>query len=841
MPRTRSKSTVSQIASDVLAVNNDSTSLHEKIIPSPTTFRRSRSKSDSCGRPAPLIKYDYLYPLCQQEEQLLWSKFVELFDYDVVLKDDDIKHINAEHLDSVLGFRSNLRRNRDQLRELTSQTDALLQSTNECFDKYKQISDETSDFDALANELLDKQNLYQQKYNKIHSNLKHFEHLESITKSLSKSGTHLLTNRRSFFINDILLHLDDSLDFMEMHPEFRDCELYKSRFRQCMTRALTLVRNYLSNELRGINDSVSMKLKHASDNSKQIVTIDLLIYNEFNTYLKYNEEVFHELVMELFKRSTKHEEYNGLINDVLTTYFQTRAKLLKQYIDKTSTIDKFYTKQFETDLVQTCQDQISYFKKIIEREFTLFSKFFNPLSYENELKTMIWEEFYNFLKSVLDPLYDGVRLLVLKEVNISSLCQLTTLLQKYYEFEDGEDPNGSLIDTQSYFGSVQSDTIKYGVLFQPILDDTQNRLIFRIQNYIDTKLMRYKPSAVDLKIGHKKQSKMKTINTLDADYDENLFPDVYLPLAKAMTILSNIYELINSVVFDDMAHYIVHACIALLKGEYSKLIVAHLGVVEGKLSYLHNLIILRNQIKNFDIHFTRTDYSIDFTSGISDIWNMLRRRSTTERGGFFEIAKRTVPRVINNMIDANYEIEVELNTAVSEFLTYCSNNICAPIIQTKEDIINKKSLSQFKDNIIIKIPNLYNDIKSIVNDPVVTHFLMNNLTNIILLAYEEFLNNVNVQISKSEDGEDIDLMEIDALSGFIGDIVNQLYEDEQQDAPIFNEDILENLELDDTDVEVSDPIDVNSNNLDPAELKFNQDGNGQVNTVNKSPSPTSAV
>ena len=121
-----------------------------------------------------------------------------------------------------------------------------------------------NDFDSLANELLNKQNLYQQKYNKIHSHLKHFEHLDLITKNLSKSGSHLLTNRRSFFINDILLNLDDSLNFMETHPEYKDSDLYKSRFRQCMTRALTLIRNFLSNELRSVDESVKSKLKHTT-------------------------------------------------------------------------------------------------------------------------------------------------------------------------------------------------------------------------------------------------------------------------------------------------------------------------------------------------------------------------------------------------------------------------------------------------------------------------------------------------------------------------------------------------------------------------------------------------
>lgn len=194
------------------------------------------------------------------------------------------------------------------------------------------------------------------------------------------------------------------------------------------------------------------------------------------------------------------------------------------------------------------------------------------------------------------------------------------------------------------------------------------------------------------------------------------------------------------------------------------------------------------------------------------------------------------------MIDANYEIEVELNAAVSEFLTYCSNDICAPILQNKENTINNKSLSQFKDNIIIKIPNLYNDIKSIINDPAVTHFLMNSLSDLILMTYEEFLKNVNVQTWQLQDDGVLDFMELDALSGFIGDTVNQLYEDEQHDAPKFNEEILANLELDDTDAEglgnTPNVLEMTSNNLNSNDQPHEYEE--QAHIINKSPSPTSA-
>ncbi|KAI5954373.1 COG3 [Candida jiufengensis] len=782
MPRGRSKSTVSQIANDVPIINETTTNF--KHTP-PTTFKNSRSKSVSSHetkKSNPVI--ELISPFNELEKDQIWTNYINSFNYDMVLKPQDIHTINSKHLDKVLNFQNNLHSNQIQLQKFIDQTDNLLIDMDKLFTQYKKITNETLDFDKSANELLTKQNIYQTKYDEIFNNLKLFEHLDSITKNLSKSGSHLLNQKRKFFINDILKNLDDSLKFVDDHPNYKDCELYKSRFKQCMTRSLTLIRNFLNNEIKSVNDSIDKKQK--------TLGLDLLIYNEFNNYLKYNQEQFHELMNELKKRSS-NEEFSGLFNDVLSTYFNIRTRLLHKYIDKyPNTLSK------EHSLVQACQDQISYYKKIIEKEYNLFKAFFEPNKHEY-VDDLLWDTFYNFLKNVLEPLYDNIRLLILKESNISSLCQFTTLLQKYYEFEDENE--GSLIDTQSYFASTNSEnSIKYGFLFQPLLDDAQNRLIFKIQNYVDNQLMKYKPKSIDLKIGFIKQT--TNVNSLDVDYEENLFPDLYLPLAKALTILSNIYELINGYVFDDIAHYIVHSCIEMLKGEYLKLAINQLGRIEGKTLYLKDLIILRDQIKNFDIQYVRNDFSIDFTSGFTNIWNFIKRRNSS--GGILEIAKQSIPKVINNMIDANMEIEMELNNAVTDFLTICSNEICEPILG-KEDLTNE-NLNKFKDNLIIKIPNFYKHIISIINDQIVARSLMNNLSQLILITYEEFYKKVNDLPEKPKFD---DLLEIDALSGFVNDIINHLYDEEDsknqiQFSPNFNENVLNNLDLDLDEADVED-------------------------------------
>lgn len=822
MPRGRSKSIVQKIANDVPSNSNDGNRLdnlleahstHESVISTPSmqAFRLGRTKSVVYGsddiksqhESNYITPFHTTYPFTKSEAQNIQARYLNTYDYDIILDPQHIAIINDYQLNTVLNFQNIVRQNKVQVKEFVDDADDILSNVESMMSKYSKISHDTLDFDREANELLDVQTKYQNKYEQINDYLQHFELLDFVTKNLSRSGTHLLNSRREFFIDSILKKLDLSLKFVEDHPDFTQSELYASRFRQCMTRALSLIRNFLNKELKSIADSVNNKLSHEILETKQAhFTIDLLLYHEYSNYLKDNQDTFNELVMQIQQRATTHVEYNGLLHDVLNKYFGDRLAFLKLYIDKTSSIEKIYTSSTE-ELVQACQDQISYFEKIIGKELVLFKKFFAPRTSDKYMN----EEFYLFLKKVLEPLYDVTRLLVLRELNISHLCQLTTLLQKYYEF-DNQDPDGSLIQAGNSIGELLVD---YGVLFQPLLDEVQSRLVFRIQKYVDDRLIHFKPSVADLKCGYEvsggSTGDVRRNESLEAEYSENLFPDIYLPLGKSLTLLSNIYELINSVVFDDLAHYIVHACIELLRGEFLTLATTHMGTIDAKLIYLKNLLILRRQINTFDIQYTRSDYEIDFTSGLVDIWQMIKTRNfKLNNNGLIDLAGKAVPKIISNMIDANQEIEIELQNAVAILINECSNSICEPLILSESK--SKASLSaicSFRDNLISEIPSYYARITLFLEDPVVGHFLMNNLANAIVVIYENYYNRLAATIQNMDDEEKEQFngtTEVDSIYGYITEMITQLYnesklENKSNESLQFDESILDDLDLKD--------------------------------------------
>jgi conserved oligomeric Golgi complex subunit 3 len=154
-----------------------------------------------------------------------------------------------------------------------------------------------------------------------------------------------------------------------------------------------------------------------------------------------------------------------------------------------------------------------------------------------------------------------------------------------------------------------------------------------------------------------------------------------------------------------------------------------------------------------------------------------------------------VPKVVNDMIDANLEIELELENVVREFVEEGGRRICEPLneklseksVNSEKSVANSSeknvansteganstnsntpliTITAFKDNLLIMIPNYHQQIKLFIKDPQIVNFLLESLTNVILVTYEKYV------VSLEEEREE-DFMEVDALSVFLEDLTSQ--------------------------------------------------------------------
>lgn len=804
MARGRSKSVVQKIASKVPSFSTEDLKFENESVdaknirnptlpPSPAVVRyagRRRAKSFVHAKPETTVHVSVSvpsYPFTDSERELLLLNFLDSLNYNSVLDSKDIADINDCFDDEILCFQTDCDLNIAYFESLMEESKAVVANLKMLTTNYDKVVKDTEEFATQSTLLLNTQEELEKKAVEMDHVLKMFEPLESISMLLISAGNSTIKTGK---IKSILLQLQTYLDFLSSHSSYKDAEIYTVRYRKCMTRGLTLVRNYLIEHIKAKRQESVPKLQ---EKDVSTLNMDIIMYSEFTNELEKQSEntKFPLLVGTIVDKCMAHEEYFGLVNDVLQQYFSLRLALVQSYLQQQN-LQKAQQPQQTVGTVQFCQKNIAVFKKLLEKEYSLFRTYFAFLDYSPRVQQVFFDQLHSFFKQLLEPLYDEVRDRILRESSITELCQLTNVLTSYYDFDE----------ESSVVTSAADSKIEYGELFEPMLSDSQARLIFRIENYVDNKLVKYKPQPEDLQLGNRRkvsESQTRRDSAVD-EFEGNLFPELYVPVGKALTILSNIYELVSSMVFDDIAHNIVHSCIYMLKNGAVKLAIAHLGPIDAKLFYLKNLIMLKNQLGNFDIQFVRTETSLDFTGGIQELIQIFRNGDLyvkfNERGGLLELVKKSAPKVINDMIDAKREIEMELINAVNDFVTECTNVICAPILTEKEGSVKEKYM-RLSDNVLMKIPHFISQIRLFIEEEQVVGYLVNMLSKLIFSTYETAYKTLEEKLAKLEvTAEELDhIMEPDAFFNFLSETFSGTQQEESLQGGItFRKDILNDLE-----------------------------------------------
>ena len=317
--------------------------------------------------------------------------------------------------------------------------------------------------------------------------------------------------------------------------EQKEAEVYRSRYRLLLTRALTLIRGHFVSALRDIYHDVSKKIA-----DKQLKQIGL--------------EIQKRAVPPLDPEQGNEAEYQSLLNELHSNFSAVRGKLITPLVRK-KLGDIALAPSSSKDLVAFARASISYIRGICLDEFELWGEWFHGQG-----------GLYDFLETICEPLYDHLRPRIIHEDKIINLCQLCTLLQTRY-----------LLDPDEESENIDVTQLDFSTLIQPALEDAQTRLVFRAQAFLRDEIERYKPRPEDLnyplrerglhastsegQISGKKilsadmlvglpqsgKSKDATDSAFeqDAKWDIEIQAGWYPTLRKAIWLLSRIYRLVN--------------------------------------------------------------------------------------------------------------------------------------------------------------------------------------------------------------------------------------------------------------------------------------------------------
>ncbi|KAI8614180.1 Sec34-like family-domain-containing protein [Chytriomyces sp. MP71] len=561
-----------------------------------------------------------------------------------------------EHCDFLIALVDNVALLIDQQHEsfdfVESRTEAL---KREC----QSLLKEQQDLEHLSQELEDR--------------LIKFNVLEPAVRLFNGTGVDGVVLDTEFV--PMLARLDDSLAFVEDHKLYKDAELYRMKFRQCITRGLTLIKMHFVSSMRALGDDI-VRVLAERENPAILPAQSLqtaLLYAKFKAVA---DSSLRGLVAEIEARIPSHSEYYGLLGECLDAYFGVRKQLVSAGVSKT--VDGFLAES--TDVLQVAKNGAAYIMSLSADECGLFSQYFK----------LGEAELVQYLDELSVSLYDHLRPRIVREQRIDVLADLCRSLYLHLESvdnltaaNDGGGINGALSPTTTVASSSRvvpkGDAAPVKYVVGKILEDAQERLAFRAAEYIRQEIELFSPKdrELDVFVRSKKlpipnsmlaQANMvpdlvpqleadpSTFSVLENDVlvqeptstidesvesatklskssskslsDEALQRTIssgklvygsgewYPTLHKALYILGKLYRAVPRAIFEDLAQEALDLCRKSMISA-GELIGMKTTRLDGQFFIIKNLLMFREQIAPFDSTFVRKEDVIDF-SAISD-------------------------------------------------------------------------------------------------------------------------------------------------------------------------------------------------------------------------------
>ncbi|KAF2869167.1 Sec34-like family-domain-containing protein [Massariosphaeria phaeospora] len=590
-------------------------------------------------------------------------------------------HVNGELLEASHAeyklYQDQLHLTRNHLDTIISDTSSTLDILSSLSESFKAVETQTTAFQTQCEGLIDDQKRITELANDMEQNLRYYLYLEPITKRLNAPGAGSIVRGKEF--TEMLANLDSCIEYMQARPNHRESSTYRSRYRLLLTRALTLIRVHFTNALREIAADVS---KRIADRQLNDTTMSALLYAKFRVgapeLKRIGLEIQKRAVLPAGAEPGAEAEYQSLMNELYQSYAATRGRLILPIVTK-KIGEIAQAPSTSKDLVAFARSSISYIRTTCFDEYDLWGEWFEG---DGGL--------YEFLEAMCEPLYDHLRPRTIHETQILKLCELCTLMQTRYMEEEEEEES-----------PVEGNKLDFTALIHPALQDAQTRLVFLSLAVLRDDIERYKPKPEDLDYPAKNRKqatsgaksnqpalsgkkgpktdvpptpqvpKMPIVveeDDPDARWNFNTeaaFKDWYPTLRKAIWLLSKIYRLVHSSVFDDLAHRIVHSTTLSLATASTNLSKSA-SPTDASLFLISHLLLLKQQIVAFDIEFVtpETDLHYDLSSLSHTFWELRARGSLFNPRALVGLL---MPTVVENMLDAKAEVDARLRAAITDF------------------------------------------------------------------------------------------------------------------------------------------------------------------------------
>ncbi|XP_075447232.1 conserved oligomeric Golgi complex subunit 3 isoform X2 [Ascaphus truei] len=576
------------------------------------------------------------------------------------------------------------------------------------------VSTKTGTLHEACEQLLKEQSELVDLAENIQHKLSYFNDLENINTKLNSPT--LSVNSEGFI--PMLAKLDDCISYISSHPNFKDYPVYMAKFKQCLTKAMHLMKTYTVNTMQNLTNQL---IKRDSSNSPNSDNAFTLFYVKFRAAAP----KVRTLIEQIEQRSAKMPEYQQLLGEIHHCYLEQRENLLSPSI--TTTITDL-TSQNNRDHCALVRSGCAFMVHVCQDEYQLYNEFFTK-------PTLKLDE---LLEKLCLSLYDVLRPLIIHVVHLETLSELCGIL-KNEMLEDHVQNNAffwSWLLVNEMHSELKVEHLgAFDAVVKQMLEDVQERLVYRTHIYIQTDILGYKPAPGDLAYPDKLEMMEQIAQSLKDEQKLNAaeasFSDVHLEdpdsnnliksgsseslnlrpqntispadlhgmwyptVRRTLVCLSKLYRCIDRAVFQGLSQETLSACVQSLLGA-SDAISKNKTQVDGQLFLIKHLLILREQIAPFHTEFTIKEISLDLKRTRDAAFKILHPRTVP---GFFrlnstnailEFLLQGTPEIKEHYIDSKKDVDRHLKASCEQFIQQQSKIF----VEQLEDFMSKVNALQ---------------------------------------------------------------------------------------------------------------------------------------------------
>uniref|UniRef100_A0A668AYI3 Conserved oligomeric Golgi complex subunit 3 n=1 Tax=Myripristis murdjan TaxID=586833 RepID=A0A668AYI3_9TELE len=542
-----------------------------------------RAAAESLSIPSELPIED----LCSLSSRSLQSPFtatVPASTEDVLLKGFQMLDMESDRIETAQQFFSwfaklqtkmdqeesaKYRKTRDHLNCYQEQCDAILMDVSAALEhldslqkQYLFVSNKTGTLHEACEQLLKEQSELVDLAESIQQKLSYFNELENINTKLNSPT--LSVNSEGFI--PMLSKLDDCIEYVSSHPNFKDYPVYLAKFKQCLSKAMHFMKSHIVNTMQNLTSQLTKRDPLGLANADNAFTL---------YYVKFRAAApkVRSLIEQIEQRAEKIPEYHQLLDEIHQCYLDQREQLLSPSI--TSTITDL-TNQNSKDHCALVRSGCAFMVHVCQDEHQLYNEFFSkPTPKLDEL-----------LEKLCLSLYDVLRPLIIHVIHLETLSELCGIL-KNEMLEDHVHNNAGQLGA-------------FDAVVKQMLEDVQERLVYRTHIYIQTDITGYNPAPGDLAYPEKLEMMERIAQSLKEEQmklmsQESMFSDVqledpdarrnsnasrlqtsispadlhgmwYPTVRRTLVCLSKLYRCIDRAVFQGLSQEALSACIqSLLK------------------------------------------------------------------------------------------------------------------------------------------------------------------------------------------------------------------------------------------------------------------------------------